>query len=221
MIRIAGLVPLTSLDLPGRLAAVLFLQGCPWRCSYCHNPHLQPARAAPGPDFAAVLDFLRRRRGLLDGVVFSGGEPTLQPRLARAVAAVRALGFQTALHTAGMYPRRLAAVLPHLDWVGLDIKAPAALHAAVVGRAHGAAPALRSLQLLQDSGVDYECRTTWSPTLYPEAALVELARGLAARGVRRWVLQALRPGPGHAPDGLPPDLARLSALVPGFEYRPA
>ena len=123
-LRIGGLTPLTSIDFPGRLAAVVFCQGCPWRCGYCHNPELLDATQPGALDWDEVLAFLHKRRGLLDGVVFSGGEPLLQAALPEALDAVRALGYATALHTCGMYPERLAALLPRLDWVGLDIKGP-------------------------------------------------------------------------------------------------
>ena len=108
-LRLGGLTPLTTIDFPGRLAAVLYCQGCSWRCTYCHNTELLDAATPPALPWPDALAFLHRRRGLLDGVVFSGGEPTLQAALADALAAVRALGMQTALHTAGMYPQRLAA----------------------------------------------------------------------------------------------------------------
>jgi pyruvate-formate lyase-activating enzyme len=80
-LRIAGLTPLTSIDFPGRLAAVVFLQGCPWRCGYCHNAGLQPAVTPGAMHWREVEAFLERRRGLLDGLVFSGGEPTLHRAL--------------------------------------------------------------------------------------------------------------------------------------------
>ena len=108
MLEVGGLLPLSTTDFPDRLSAVVFLQGCPWRCRYCHNPELQ-ARASTGElAWRTVLDFLDRRAGLLDAVVFSGGEPTLQAGLARAVEDVRRRGFAAGLHTAGIYPRRLA-----------------------------------------------------------------------------------------------------------------
>jgi len=81
MIRVGGMTPLTSIDFPGRLAAVLYLQGCPWRCGYCHNPELLPARGQGGVAWAQAEAFLHRRVGLLDAVVFSGGEPTSQAAL--------------------------------------------------------------------------------------------------------------------------------------------
>ncbi len=103
---------------------MVYCQGCPWRCSYCHNPHLLPGRAAAGIAWSEVLEFLERRRGLLDAVVFSGGEPTAQPGLARAMHAAKTLGYRIGLHSAGMFPRRFAEVLPLVDWVGYDAKAP-------------------------------------------------------------------------------------------------
>ena len=182
-LRIGGVVPFTATDFPGALAAIVFCQGCPWRCGYCHNPHLVPARGNDEHDFGGLLDWLAQRRGLLDAVVFSGGEPTAQAALAEAVAAVRALGFAVGMHTGGAYPRRLAAVLDEVDWVGIDIKAPAAEYANVTGVAGSGTAALASLDLIIGAGVAHEVRTTVHPTLTPPAAMEALARELAARGV--------------------------------------
>lgn len=203
-LRVGGLTPLTTIDFPGRLAAVVFCQGCPWRCGYCHNPQLIPADAPPALRWDEVLAFLERRRGLLDGVVFSGGEPTLQAALPDALRAVRALGFETALHSAGMYPERLAAVLPLLDWVGLDVKAPAEHYDAVTATPGGAGRVSQSLDLLLASGVDHECRTTWHPGLFGREELDRLGAGLKRRGVRRWQVQPCRlPGqPAVSIDGI-------------------
>ncbi|KAF1687165.1 anaerobic ribonucleoside-triphosphate reductase activating protein [Pseudoxanthomonas broegbernensis] len=221
MIRIGGMLPLTTIDFPGKLAAVLFLQGCPWRCGYCHNPELLPARGERAIAWERAVAFLRRRRGLLDGVVFSGGEPTLQPGLGGALRVVRELGFATALHTGGMYPLRLARLLPQLDWVGLDIKAPPARHAAITGRRLGAAAVWDALDWLLDSGVDYECRTTWHPDLYPEPELHALGRELARRGVRRWVVQECRLDPSRHAPWTPPDGATLGEGFADFQLRRA
>jgi len=219
MIRVAGMTPLTTIDFPGRLAAVLFLQGCPWRCSYCHNPELLPARGARGLDWDAVQDFLGRRRGLLDGVVFSGGEPTSQARLPDAIARVKAMGFQVGLHTGGMYPARLQRLLPLLDWVGLDIKGPAAHHDAITGRRGSAVPVELSLGHLLESGVAFECRTTWHSDLFPTQALYQLAEQLAARGVRHWVLQECHEPGRRRHRGDPADLARLGSHFQHFTFR--
>ena len=118
---IAGLVPMTTLDYPDHLACVVFLQGCPLRCGYCHNPNMIPPRRGEPQEWQAILEFLSTRQGLLEAVVFSGGEPTLNADLSDAVKEVKALGFKVGLHTAGPYPDRLTQLLPHLDWVGLDV----------------------------------------------------------------------------------------------------
>lgn len=215
-LRLGGLTPLTTIDFPGRLAAVLYCQGCPWRCSYCHNPGLLDANAPPTLPWAEALAFLQRRRGLLDGVVFSGGEPTLQASLPAAIATVRALGFAVALHTGGMYPQRLAALAPQLDWVGLDIKAPPTHYDALTATPGSATRAWAALDALLASGVPFECRTTWHEALFDLDALHTLARALRQRGVRHWALQACRTAAGTTP-GWPLPATQVAALGAGFE----
>ncbi|MBI3367546.1 MAG: anaerobic ribonucleoside-triphosphate reductase activating protein, partial [Burkholderiales bacterium] len=134
-------------------------------------------------------------------------------------AQVRALGFQTGLHSAGMYPRRLAALLPALDWVGLDIKAPWDAYDALTGVPGSAAKVRESLARLLQSGVDHECRTTWHSALFPGPRLQALADDLAAQGVTHWALQACRLD-GRAA-ALPPqaDLEQLGARFRAFRVR--
>lgn len=191
-LHIGGFTGLSCTDYPGLLSAVVFCQGCPWRCSYCHNPHLLPPRAAKPLAWRDVECFLERRRGLLDAVVFSGGEPTLQSGIAAAMSAAKRLGFRIGLHTAGMYPRRLQALLPLTDWIGMDIKAPFAEYAATTGKPDSAAPVMESMQLIMASGVSHEFRTTVHPSLLPPQALLELAQLLAKLGVRSYVVQEFR-----------------------------
>lgn len=216
-LHIGGLTPLTSTDFPGCLSAVLFCQGCPWRCGYCHNPHLIPRESEIGVDWRTVMNFLERRRGLLDAVVFSGGEPTLH-NLEPAIREVRGLGFKVGLHTGGPYPDRLRALLPLLDWVGMDFKALPADYAGVTGAPGSGDRALESLRLLLDSGVPYEIRTTVHPLLHPADSLRKLAETLAGLGVKNYVLQQFRPR-GCADETLCARLAdqpELEALHPGF-----
>lgn len=196
--RIGGFQPFSLCDWPGRIAATLFTQGCALRCGYCHNPHLIP-REGPLLDSACVFSSLSDRRGLIDGVVFSGGEPCLQPRLDAAIQAVQTLGFEVGLHSAGTHPHALRTVLPSMSWLGLDIKAPARHLRAVTGAACDRRVA-ESLNLALASGVDLEVRTTWSPALYPADALFDLAQALSAQGVTKFVLQRLR-DPTPSPDG--------------------
>lgn len=191
-LQVAGLSRLSTVDWPGRLAATLFLQGCPWDCTYCHNPTLIPPRTPGEVSWQDVEEFLGRRRGLLDGVVFSGGEATRQPALLPAVARVRELGFGVGLHTAGPYPRRLAAVLPRVDWVGIDVKALPEDYPAIAGRAAVGALAWESLDLVLAAGVDHEVRTTVYPGSVAEEGAVEIARRVRDRGARRFALQQAR-----------------------------
>lgn len=191
-LRVGGLVPLTTTDYPGLLASVIFCQGCPWRCQYCHNPHLLAVRGEQEIPWHDVLAFLRRRVGLLDAVVFSGGEPTLQAALSDAMRAVRELGFKVGLHTAGTHPQRLAAVLPLADWVGMDIKAPFADYAATTGARTSGEAAELSMRLILASGVAHEFRTTVHPALLDAEALRRLAADLSRRGVRHYVVQEFR-----------------------------
>jgi pyruvate formate lyase activating enzyme len=191
-LRVGGLTPLSTSDWPGKLAAVVFCQGCPWRCGYCHNPDLIPARGESEIPWDEVLAFLHRRQGLLDGVVFSGGEPTAQADLLEAMREVRALGFKIGLHTGGAYPQHLAALLPLVDWVGFDVKAPFADYPRVTGAAGSGERALISLQQVLASGVDHELRTTVHPALLTDTELVSLGRDLAARGAKHYVIQGFR-----------------------------
>lgn len=206
---------------------MLFLQGCPWRCSYCHNPHLIPADAGPERGWGAALGFLRGRVGLLDAVVFSGGEPTLQDGLAEAMGEVKAMGFKIGLHTGGGYPEKLRAVLPLVDWAGLDVKAPFSRYEAVSGAPGSGAKAEASLRLIVESGVDHECRTTVHPALFAEDELISLSSSLFERGARKHVLQAFRPDgcrdealiASHDPLALSRLLERAAAASPRVEIR--
>src|SRR5450759_3498739 len=101
-LKVGGVTAFSATDYPGKLAAVIFVQGCPWRCGYCHNPHLQTRTRTSPTAWADVLLLLQRRVGLIDAVVFSGGEPTMDPALAEAMREVRALGFGVGLHSAGI-----------------------------------------------------------------------------------------------------------------------
>ncbi|HZN23605.1 MAG TPA: anaerobic ribonucleoside-triphosphate reductase activating protein [Burkholderiales bacterium] len=191
-LRIGGFVPFSATDYPDHLSAVVFCQGCPWRCGYCHNVHLQPATNATELTWSSILTFLEHRRGLLDAVVFSGGEPTLQHALAGAMHAVKALGFKVGLHTAGIYPQRLAEVLPLVDWVGLDIKAPFHLYDSVTRAPGSGARARRSAEIVLESGVAYEFRTTVDRSVLGTEDVAQLSMELPRMGATRYVLQACR-----------------------------
>lgn len=200
-LRIAGLSRFSSVDWPGKLVATLFLQGCPWDCVYCHNPRLIDPRLPGEIGWAEVVDFLDLRVGLLDGVVFSGGEPTMQRSLVDAIAQARLRGFAVGLHTGGAYPGLLQRVLDGVDWIGLDIKALPRDYDATTGRGPSGPAALRALDLVLSAQrvragsarpLDLEVRTTAHPDLIDDEQLGHLGDLLADRGVTRWAVQRYR-----------------------------
>ena len=158
-----------------------------------------PATAPDLLPWEQVLAFLECRQGLLDGVVFSGGEPCQQPSLPAAMAEVKAMGFRIGLHTAGIYPRRLGALIPLLDWVGLDIKALPEDYPALTGIPGSGEPAWESLERLLAAGVPLEVRTTLAPDWRLARSLEALMHRLAELGVRRFALQACRAPVPHSP----------------------
>ncbi|WP_066582238.1 anaerobic ribonucleoside-triphosphate reductase activating protein [Cellulomonas timonensis] len=206
-LEIAGMSPLSTCDWPDQLVATLFLQGCPWECTYCHNPGLIDPRTPGEIPWSRVRGLLRRRHGLLDGVVLSGGEPTRQQGLPAAAREIREAGYGVGLHTSGAYPRRLEEMLPLVDWIGFDVKAPAALYRAITGVGAAAEAAFRSLRLVLDSGVDVQVRTTVDPTVLTPSDVEELRVTLRRIGVRDHVLQQVRP------DGTTPEYRAALAAV--------
>lgn len=154
---------MTTIDYPQHLSAVIYCQGCPLRCDYCHNPELLAGYGASMIRWAEVVDFLEQRQGFLEAVVFSGGEPTLQAGLIEAVRTVKQMGYLVGLHTAGIYPKRFAALLPQLDWVGLDIKALEEDYHKLTGVSGSGKMAWQCARLLASSDKPHQIRTTRHP----------------------------------------------------------
>jgi len=188
---VGGIVSLTTVDYPGHLAAVIFMQGCPWRCKYCHNQHLQsilPKESLPWED---ILNLLSSRKGLLEAVVFSGGEPLLQEALPDAIADVKKMGFKVGLHTAGAFPDKLARIISSLDWVGFDVKHSFKDYDKIVSVPNQGDLARRSLEILIASNVDFEVRMTLHESI-DTSSVVEVLKEISAMGVKQVVLQKCR-----------------------------
>lgn len=135
---------------------------------------------------------MNKRKGLLEAVVFSGGEPLLQSALVQAIATVKNMGFKVGLHTGGSAPKRFKAILPNVDWVGFDVKDLPEYGDSII-RVNGAAEAnWQSLDMLLESGVDYECRTTIHWNLTNPERVLKLAETLAEKGVTTYNLQIAR-----------------------------
>ncbi len=228
-LQVGGVVPFSTVDFPGKLSAVVFCQGCPWRCDYCHNPHLLPFSESNADGWGPVKDFLERRRSLLDAVVFSGGEPTAQRDLLPCLFEAGAMGFKIGLHTGGANPERLEAALPLIDWIGLDIKAPFSDYHCITGVVGSGNRARASLDLILESQVAFECRTTMHPHLLSFEDVFQLGASLADLGVRHYAVQEFRAS-GCEKSSLtgltrkgPPDgwMEEMNTLFEDFTYRPA
>ena len=189
-IPVGGLTPFTTIDFPGRLAGVFYLQGCPWRCRYCYNSEFfpfPPAGHRVPPE--KIRQYLESRRKNLDGIIFSGGEPTAHADLKKWLEAVKSLGYEIGLHTNGMFPDRLKGVLPVCSWVGMDIKAPFKDYEKITLVPKSGEPAKESLKILAASGVPFECRTTVHPDLLSENEILVLAKEIAAMGCKHFAVQ--------------------------------
>lgn len=189
--KIAGLEKCSFVDFPSKLAAVVFTAGCNWSCFYCHNRQVARNHGAGILDESQVLTWLETRRGLLDAVVLSGGEATLQPRLVDFVRMVKAMGFAAKLDTNGTRPEVLRTLLGEglLDYVAMDIKAPMAQYETFCGARVDHDAVNQSIDLLLLGDVDYEFRTTVVPQL-SESDVIAIARRIM--GARRFVLQQYR-----------------------------
>ena len=191
---VGGWQPFTMVDFPGILSAVVFCQGCPWKCRYCHNADLQDFRRdSPTLRWPMLVERLRKRRGFLDGVVFSGGEPTAHSGLPAAIRECREMGFSIGLHTAGIYPGRLRGVLPLVDWVGFDVKAPLDVRYDRVTLVKDSASRVgESLRFLKESGVCCQLRVTCHPALLTARDLDEIRAEVKRRELPAPVFQMFR-----------------------------
>ncbi|MEN6348680.1 MAG: anaerobic ribonucleoside-triphosphate reductase activating protein [Syntrophomonas sp.] len=198
--RLAGIIKQSLIDYPGEIAAVLFTRGCNFSCPYCHNSHLLYKRQGEADlPLENVLSFLKERQGFLDGVVFTGGEPTKQPELEQAMEEIKQMGYKIKLDTNGARPDLLARLLDKklIDYVAMDVKAPLdykKYYAACGGRlsSHEFLNVRNSIYLLLlESPVMVEFRTTIVPSLHSKENIRQIAQ--AIEGARLFTLQQFYP----------------------------
>ena len=193
-----GLVKFTLVDYPGKIGCIVFSGGCNLRCPFCHNPCLvlDPA-SQPRVTEKEFFHFLERRKGLLEGVVFSGGEPLLQPDAPEMIGKVRAMGYAVKIDTNGTLPDRVRTVLDTCgaDAFGIDCKAPKAMYQAMTGSSDPdvAEKVYKSIKMALDSGAEVDIRTTVHRALLDEKALETIYKELTAAGVKTWTLQQYNP----------------------------
>lgn len=193
---IAGFQKMTLLDYPGKIAALIFTQGCNFACGYCHNPEMIPKIRIlpdrPELDPAWILQFLETRKGLLDGVVISGGEPTLQKDLIPFIAKIKRMGFLVKLDTNGSHPEVLKKLLNRhlIDYIAMDMKATLERYPGLVK--NKCEKALQeSISLIMKSEIDYEFRSTILPRCHQKKDIEEMGRLI--KGAKNWYLQSFRP----------------------------
>ena len=188
--RIGYLQKSSVSDYPGKISAVIFTQGCNFRCPYCHNPELvNPNRRERPVPLEPVFSFLAKRRGLIDAVVITGGEPSIQGDLVRFIERIRHMGYLVKLDTNGSRPDVLEKLLDrgYLDYIAMDIKAPIEKYGKVVGVPVNITAVTASIEVIMKSGVDYEFRTTLPRSLLAPADIVSI--GTMIEGASRYVLQ--------------------------------
>ncbi len=227
MVQIGGLQKLTLLDYPGRVACTVFTVGCNFRCPFCHNSGLLSCAAAPEYSESEILRFLESRRGRLEGVCVSGGEPLLQRDLPEFLRRIKDLGYPVKLDTNGSFPDRLRRVVEDglVDYVAMDVKNSPARYAETTGVSLYGEAVARSVAYLQSGAVDCEFRTTVVRELHTPAEMADIGAWL--RGARRYYLQGfvdservLQPGL-HAYNAVEMESLRQAVLpfVPAAELR--
>lgn len=188
--NIEGLNKVTLLDYPGHVACTVFTGGCDLRCPFCHNSQLVLEPGKTPIDEAVLFDLLRRRRGVLDGVAITGGEPLLQPDIGDIIRRIREMGYSVKLDTNGTHPKRLAALLDEgaVDYVAMDIKNSSERYAATVGIPGFDVSLVRdSISAIMSGAPDYEFRTTVVAEFHELECFPAI--GKMIHGAKRYFLQ--------------------------------
>jgi len=191
--KIGGLQKFSLIDYPGRISAILFTQGCNFRCPYCHNPELvDPAQYGPILPEEEVISFLEKRRGKLDAVTVTGGEPTLQPDLNRFLQGIKDMGYLTKIDTNGSNPDVLERLIRGclVDYLAMDVKGPLQKYERIANVKVKTAMIRRSIELITSSGIEHEFRTTVVRSQLDNEDLIATAE-LLKKGL--YVLQSFVP----------------------------
>lgn len=193
--KIAGLVRSSLIDYPGKVAAVVFTQGCNFRCGFCHNPDLvSPQFPENSKKFSEneIIDFLATRVGKLDGVVITGGEPLIQPDIEDFIFKIKKLGFRVKLDTNGSNPEKLSQLIAKklIDYVAMDIKGSLAKYNEICAYPNTKV-IQRSINIIMKSGLDYEFRTTVLPKFHETSDFKEI--GKLIKGANLYTIQGFRP----------------------------
>jgi len=184
-----GLEKFTLIDYPGKTACMVYTIGCNFRCPYCHNPELVDETAETTFSEKNVFDFLDARTAMLDGLVVTGGEPTLHDDLPEFLKAVKTRGFLVKLDSNGTRPDMLMDIIDQglVDYIAMDIKSPLSKYSQTVARPVDVDAIRRSIRLLIDSTIDYEFRTTVIKSMLSPEDIAEIGREI--NGAKKYFLQ--------------------------------
>jgi pyruvate formate lyase activating enzyme len=188
--KIGGLQRVSLIDYPGLISAVVFLQGCNFKCSYCHNPELvDPGLFQPCLRETDIFDFLETRKGKLDAVSITGGEPTLQDKLPAFIKQIRKMGFAVKMDTNGSQPKVIRNLLAEklLEFIAMDIKAPLEKYKDIVKAAVNPDSIKESINLILEAKIPYEFRTTIVESQLGENDILQIGKLIA--GADHYVLQ--------------------------------
>lgn len=196
---IGGLQKFSLLDYPEHLSAIVFTQGCNFRCSFCYNPMLVlPKKARNKKDHSLIsedglFDFLKKRRGKLDGIVITGGEPTIHKDLPEFINKIKSLGFKIKLDTNGTNPVMLKKLIDNklIDYVAMDIKAPIQKYKKVTKNSAHLEKVKKSIKMILEGKLPYEFRTTVVPIFLEKEDIPKM--GKMIKGARIWYLQQFKP----------------------------
>jgi len=191
---IGGFQKFSLIDYPDKICAIVFTQGCNFRCPYCHNPELvDPKKFGIELKEDEILSFLDRRKGKLDAVTITGGEPLLQSDLSAFLSAIKRFGYLVKLDTNGSFPSRLKKIieLKSVDYLAMDIKTSLDKYHQVIKAKIDTRKILDSIRLIMDSGLDYEFRTTIVKALFEKDDFYKIAQLI--KNARLYVLQKFVP----------------------------
>ncbi len=189
--QIGGVQKTSLLDYPDKISAIVFTQGCNFRCGYCHNPELIVMKKEPAWTCAGFFEFLNSRKGKLDGVVITGGEPCMQVGLIDFIKEIKNLGFLVKLDTNGTFPSVLKNALPLIDYIAMDIKAPLYKYKEITQLSIDIEQIKESIDIIMNSGIDYEFRTT---VVKSQLSIEDFkAIGELIRGARKYYIQKFVP----------------------------
>jgi pyruvate formate lyase activating enzyme len=192
---IGGIQKLSLIDYPGKVATIVFSQGCSFRCHFCHNQSLVLKEKCQPPIFEeSFFSFLDTRKGKIDAVVVSGGEPTLQSDLINFLKKIKEKGFLIKLDSSGIFPDVIEDILNKklIDYIAMDIKAPINKYPLVVGKKIATNNIEKSVSLIKNSSIPYEFRTTLLPSLHTHQDVLEIFNWLS--GSDLYILQKFIPG---------------------------